>query len=153
MSNFPMWPDHRDRGRLLFRISAENRAYRYIGLVATLVYAFAFAWDVSHHGWRSGWGNYLFVTVYALALFFARWVKFYENGIYFPEDSHGGRGRFIRWAQVARYHWDGDVLTIIRDDSVLAGGAIAGYSLAGGAVRVPQSRRAEIESLLANRAT
>jgi hypothetical protein len=47
-----------------------------------------------------------------------------------------------------RYHWDGDILTIVSTSSVM-GGADLGRPLLGGSARVPPGKRAQMQNLLA----
>ena len=51
------------------------------------------------------------------------------------------------WNSIERYHWEGDVLTVIPGTSILRTGG--GEPLTGGSVKVPLDRRAEVENLLA----
>jgi hypothetical protein len=86
----------------------------------------------------------LFVTMF----FTERRVSIYQNGIHFPRDSSGAQSRFIAWSQVERFHWDGDVLTIVPTSSVI-GGSELGRPLLGGAIRVPMNKRVQLENILA----
>ncbi len=86
-----------------------------------------------------------------MARFFWYWrPAVYENGIQFPSDASNGRGRFIAWPEVERYHWDGDILTVVPTASVI-GGAELGRPLLGGAVRIPPGKRVQMENLLAGK--
>ena len=60
------------------------------------------------------------------------------------------QSRFIAWSQVERFHWDGDILTIVPTSSVMAGSEL-GRPLLGGALRVPMNKRAQVENLLAGK--
>jgi hypothetical protein len=82
------------------------------------------------------------------AYFMRRGGSVYENGILFPGDTNADQVRFIRWSQIDRYHWAGDVLTIVPTSSVM-GGADLGRQLLGGSARVPADKRGQIENLLA----
>lgn len=107
-------------------------------------------YNSSSHGWEAGdiCLGALYALIFAVLVFRQiRGVVFYGNGVYFPGEPSGGNPRFIPWSAVERYHWDGDVLTVVPQSSILATGGAA--PLAGGSVKVPQSRRAEVERLLA----
>ena len=95
----------------------------------------------------------LFLAVfYAVMYFVQRRAAVYENGVQLPADTSGARSRFIRWSQVERSHWDGDVLTIVPTSSVI-GGADLGRPLLGGSIRIPAEKRAQVENLLARAAS
>ncbi len=139
-----------ERGALLFR-TAILTPRTGLGIAAAwMVLAALWIFDSSRHGWDAG--DVLVGVGYAVifALFVIRAVRgvlFYEKGVFFPGEPSGGRPRFIPWSAVERYHWDGDVLTVVPQSSILATGGSA--PLAGGSVKVPQSRRVEVERLLA----
>ncbi|MGO4885309.1 MAG: hypothetical protein ACLP59_31460 [Bryobacteraceae bacterium] len=140
------------RGALLFRITANNKRDRYSWLLAGLALATVILIEARQRH-SSPNSALLFLAAFYLAMFLLqRRVSVYENGIHFPANSSGARGRFIAWTQVARFHWDGDMLTIVPSDSVRAGADI-GRALVGGAVRVPTNKRAQMENLLARKAS
>jgi hypothetical protein len=139
---------HSERGTLLFKVAADRQPERYIWAVLAVCFAVVCAISVyREHG--SNLGMLIFFVAYGLRFLVSRKVVFYENGIHFPPDPSGARERFIAWPQVERFHWDGDVLTIIPSTSVLTSGGGSGASaLAGGTLRIPAARRAEVENLL-----
>jgi len=139
---------HSERGKLLFKIAAEKQHERYVWAVLAVCYAVICAISVSRKHW-SNIGMLIFFVAYGLRFFVSRKVEFYENGMHFPPDPSGARERFITWRQIERFHWDGDVLTIIPSTSVLTSGGGSGPSaLAGGTVRIPADKRATVENLL-----
>lgn len=75
-----------------------------------------------------------------------RHIKFYENGIFFPDEESESKDGFIGWKDIARFHWEGDILTVVPSPALTAGGEL----LTGGSVKVPKARRAEVERLLAH---
>lgn len=77
--------------------------------------------------------------LYTGLYFLRRKGSVYENGILLP----GTQNRFIAWSQIERFHWDGDILTIIPASPIMGG---------GGDLRVPADKRAQMESLLAKSA-
>jgi hypothetical protein len=139
-----------ERGALLFRISADNKREGYLWLLAGVTFAAVVLIEARwrHRPIDSG---FLFFAVFYTAMFFLqRRASVYQNGIQLPSDSSGARSRFIAWSQVERFHWDGDVLTIVPTTSMMAG-ADLGRPLLGGALRVPASKRAQMENLLAGK--
>jgi hypothetical protein len=60
-------------------------------------------------------------AIYVAMFFTQRRVSVYQNGIHLPADSSDARSRFVAWSQVERFHWDGDILTIVPTSSVMAG--------------------------------
>ena len=138
---------HAERGKLLFRVTAEQQAQRAIWAVVATALATLFAYDASTKH-RADWGTVIFLAGYGLSFLRSRKVLFCENGIYFPEDPSGPRARFIAWRQIERFHWDGDVLTVVPSSSLLGGaGSLSGPNT-GGSVRVPTGRRIHVENLL-----
>jgi hypothetical protein len=136
-----------ERGALLFRISANDTVNRvWLALGAT------FAVVVLIESWREHappkWPWLVLASNSMVVFFLQRRASIYENGIQLPANSSGSRGRFIAWSQVERFHWDGDVLTIVPTSSVMAGADLE-RPLIGGTVRIPASRRAQIENHLA----
>ena len=137
-----------ERGALLFRISAANRRDRYLWLGGALAIAALILLDAWQRHRPPNWPLLLLTAIYGSMFFSQRRVSIYENGIHLPADSSGLRGRFIGWSQVERFHWDGDILTIVPTSSIMAGAEL-GLPLLGGVVRVPANRRSKIEKLLA----
>jgi hypothetical protein len=149
---------HSERGKLLFRLREAKRASRYNRrAVAPAVLALLAAADslVSYSRGRrmhwelfAGWLiGFVIVVVYR---FVTGWtVAFYENGVFFPADPAAKNdSRFLAWGQVARYYWEGDVLTIMPGTSFLGGGGSLGAPTTGGSVSVAAARRADVEKLL-----
>lgn len=140
---------HEERGALLFR-AANASPWRSIAVaLGWIAVSLLWAVDSARHGWDA-----MDVTVgviYAgICIVYAvrsvRGVVFYEKGIYFPDEPSGARARFIPWNAVERFHWDGDILTLVPQTSILATGGAT--PLAGGSVKAPPERRVEIERLL-----
>jgi hypothetical protein len=137
-----------ERGKLLFRVNAEQQLQRHIwaGVAAVLAALFAYEGYREH---RMDWGSVIFFVGYLLTAMLSRKVAFYENGIHFLEEPAGPRARFIAWGQIERFHWDGDVLTVVPTSSLLGPGAGAAGDLSrAGSVRVPAGRRVQVENLL-----
>jgi len=140
-----------ERGALLFRVSPNRHRDQLLWLVAGLAFA---AVVLIEARWRHKPldSPLLFLAVFYTAMFFAqRRAAVYENGIQLPADTSGARSRFILWSQLARFHWDGDVLTIVPTTAVM-GGAELERPLLGGSVRIPADRRGQVESILAKAA-
>jgi hypothetical protein len=137
---------HAERGRLLFRVAAENRQERFIWTIVAIALAIFYAYE-AYKEHRSDWGMVIFFVGYGLSFLLSRKVGFYEKGIHFPEEPSGGRTRFIAWPQIKRFYWDQDVLTIVPESSILSGGS-GGAPIIGGSVRIPTGRRVQVENLL-----
>jgi hypothetical protein len=95
-----------------------------------------------------------------LSLFFAETVKFYENGILFPEDDDRVR-LFTAWRQIEHAEWDDDTITIyiaaqkqplvvVPSASLLTGYGSLSRPVRAGSVRVPAERRGQVVSLLSD---
>ena len=140
---------HAERGKLLFRVAAEKRPERNIWAIVAIALAIVYAYE-AYKEHRSDWGMVIFFAGYGLSFLLSRKVQFYEKGIHFPQEASGGRARFIAWPQIQRFYWDDDdVLTIVPASSVLSSGGGGGVPLLGGSVRIPMSRRVQVENLLA----
>ncbi len=136
-----------ESGALLFRISADNQRSRYLWLLAGVTFAAVVLIEARWRHRPLDWALPFLAAFYTVMFFVQRRASVYQNGIHLPADSSGARGRFIAWSQVERFHWDGDVLTIVPTSSVIAG-ADLGRPLLGGSIRVPKDKRAQIENLL-----
>ncbi len=98
---------------------------------------------------RLDWWNGFMLAVFTLnALVFLRRtnVTFYERGIHFPAESRDLPDLFIRWSAIGRYHWEGDMLIVVEKLGLLDGGL--SIPALTGSVRVPASRRVQVENLL-----
>ncbi len=141
-------PMHTERGKLLFRVTAEHQRQRLIWLLIAAAMAVLLGLTI-YEKHRPDWGGVIFFTGYAITFAMARKVAFYENGVHFPQEPSGGRGRFISWQQVERFYWDGDVLTIVPNAALLtSGGGNIGLPPLGGSVRIPMARHVEVVNLL-----
>jgi hypothetical protein len=138
-----------ERGKLLFRVPPAGREHSRIWL---LILGLAFAAVILVEAyWRHrpiNWPLLVMAGCYTTIYFIQRRGSVYENGILLPADTNSAQGRFISWAQIERYHWDGDVLTIVPTSSMMAG-ADLGRPLLGGSARVPADKRPQMEGLLA----
>jgi hypothetical protein len=140
-------PMHAQRGKLLFRVNADQQLQRYIWAGVAIILAASFAYQ-GHREHRLDWGTVIFFVGCCLSFLLSRKVIFYKNGIYFPQDPTGTRARFIAWQQIERFHWDGDVLTVVPALSLLGGAGSFSGPNTGGSVRVPTGRRVQVENLL-----
>lgn len=139
------------RGRLLFTTRSLTRWLAYL-----LVVVAAIAIGASFlEAYIKFWNIKTLVAAILAALLGAadifrrlRYIKFYENGIFFPEEESDSKDRFIGWHEIARFSWEGDVLTVVPSPILTTGGE----PLTGGSVKVPKARRAEVERLLAQAA-
>jgi hypothetical protein len=141
---------HSERGKLLFRLTADKQPQRLAwGIGAAAVSALWLLDAYREH--RLLWERAPVPIVY-LVMFLVRGIQrvgFYEHGVYFPQDPSGAPARFVAWRAVERFHWDGDKLTVIPASSFLGGGgADVGVPHQTGSVRVPPSKRVEVENLL-----
>ena len=134
-----------DRGALFFRVTAYRfwRPWRPTKIVSLIILALVvplFVSDYSrgHLDRSRGFPLALIALMSLLLMLSPRSVEFYEKGIRFPAE-------FIAWSDIARYHWDEDTLIIAERSRPLDGGP----TVLGGTVRVPRSRRAQVENLLA----
>lgn len=138
-----------ERGKLLFRVPSASRERSRIWL---LILGLALAAMILGEAyWRHrpiNWPMLVMAGGYTAMYFITRRGSVYENGVLLPADTNAAQGRFIAWSQIERYHWDGDVLTIVPTSSVM-GGADLGRPLLGGSARVPADKQAQVESLLA----
>ena len=115
----------------------------------TILLAAVYTYD-AYMNHRHDWWIVLYFVGWGVTFLMGRRVSFYENGIYFPQDPSGGRARFIAWRDLERFHWDGDLLTVVPPSSLLAGGGgDVGMPVLGGSVHVPAAKRVEVENLLA----
>lgn len=140
---------HAERGQLLFRTASLPRRSALLVILGWIGLALLWTYDSMRHGWDAG--NLFLSGCYAVmcAVFIFRTLRgvlFYEKGVYFPNEPSGARARFIPWMAIERFHWDGDVLTVVPVSTILGTGG--GAPLTGGSVRVPAGRRAEVERLL-----
>jgi hypothetical protein len=145
---------HAERGRLLFRTRSLHRRGNYVVQALALVAAAPWVVEAYRHGWQAD--KLIMAAIYALmfgsvALLGLRQVAFYENGIYFPQEPSGSKPRFVPWNSIERYHWEGDVLTVVPGISVLSTGG--GEPLTGGSVKISLEHRAEVERLLTRAAS
>lgn len=141
---------HPERGALLFRTRSLHRRGNALVSAISVLASVPWVLDSYRLGWRRD--KLLLGVLYAVmfgaaALVGLRGVGFYENGISFPQEPAGPRPRFVPWSAIERYHWDGDILTVVAAASVLSTGG--GEPLTGGSVKVAPSQRAEVERLLA----
>jgi len=141
-----------ERGALLFRVSPNRNRDQYLWLLAAIAMAVVILLVPWLEHRRMDSALPFFAAFYAAMFFAQRRAAVYENGIQLPADTSGARGRFIAWPQVERFHWDGDVLTIVPTMSVM-GGQDLGRPLIGGSVRIPADKRVQIENLLAGKAS
>ena len=74
-------------------------------------------------------------------ILFHPWIKFQEGGVEIPVNRDSGRVLFMRWNQLRRWSWDGDLLIL------------TGAGSQGGAVRIPEAARCEVEQVLSTRLT
>ena len=149
---------HSERGKLLFKLRDGKAMQRYQPFAwiwaAIIVLNAADSINSHYRGGRTHWeltGVAIGVAIgLALRLRFRGWnAAFYENGVLLPEDPQTNVPRFFSWAQIERYYWEGDVLTIVPGTSFLAGGGgSVGLPVTGGSVSVPPARRPEVERLL-----
>ncbi len=150
---------HVERGKLLFSLrdgKAIRRYQPFLWMLAAMVVLTAadllyssYRGGRTHWGMAAAWGGY--AIAFTLRVYFrGRDVGFYENGIVLPENPDAANvPRFFPWAQIERYYWEGDVLTIVPGTSFLAGGGgSVGLPMTGGSVSVPPAKRSEVEKLL-----
>ncbi len=137
-----------DRGRLLvsFRRPFDRAAWTSIGALSALLAAL----EVSRRFQRSRgnllhWIWPLLPLALALVQLFWRTVKFYENGVALPPDEgRKAKARFLKWEQIARYHFDGSTLDLEGTTDTLKGGPVQGAKL-----KVPTQHQPLVLSILA----
>jgi hypothetical protein len=127
-----------ERGKLLFRVPPAGQEHSSIRLILGLAFAAVVLGEAYTLHKPINWPLLAMAGLYAGPYFIRRRGSVYENGLLLPADTNSAQGRFIAWSQVERYHWDGDVLTIIPTSSVM-GGADLGRPLLGGSARVSAS--------------
>lgn len=137
-----------ERGKLLFRVPPAGQEHSRLWLLLGLVFAAVVLGEAYWLHKSVNWPLLAMSGFYTAAYFIRRRGSVYENGILLPADTNAAQGRFISWAQIERYHWDGAVLTIVPTSSMMAG-ADLGRPLLGGSARVPADKRPQMESLLA----
>jgi len=131
---------------LSFRVPFDGSAWRNLALGAAIVAVPAmarfkrrshwYAWDLL---WPGIW------LAIALVQSYRRTVRFYLNGVHLPaEQDRKARSRFLRWAQIERYHFDGAILHLEGTSDTLKGGPVAGTT-----IRVPTEYQAQVMSILA----
>jgi hypothetical protein len=137
-----------DRGTLIlsFRLPFDGSAWRSLLVVAGAWAAF----ELPRRSWRSHWSEWalmwpLLTLVVALLQIFRRTVKFYSNGVYLPpDDGRKIKARFLKWVQIERFSFDGDMLDLTGTGDTLKGGPVIGATL-----KVPAGYQAQVMSLLA----
>jgi hypothetical protein len=139
-----------ERGKLLFRLSADKQPQRLAwGIGAAAVTAL---WLFDAHRKHSLPWEKAPIPILYLVIFLVRGIQrvgFYEKGAYFPQDPSGAPARFIAWNAIERFYWEGDTLTVIPAASFLGGGgADVGVPHQTASVRVPPSKRVQVEGLL-----
>lgn len=136
-----------DRGPLIlsFRVPFDRSAWRNLALGAAVALpAIASFRGRSHwYPWDLAWpGIWLAI---ALVQSYQRTVRFYLNGVHLPaEQDRKVRSRFLRWSQIARYHFDGARLDLEGTSDTLKGGPVVGTT-----IRVPSQYQAQVMSILA----
>jgi hypothetical protein len=140
-------------GRVLFwativRDRDESNWWVGLGILAVSSYAFN---GYSHH---RGPTAILLAVILGSAPFFLRFmsakIAFFENGIDLPKHSSGAPPRFVSWQEIERFHWDGDLLTLVPVSSLMNGfGLLSDMRLSiTWTFRVPPGMRAEIDGRL-----
>jgi hypothetical protein len=92
-------------------------------------------------------GQHDMIPRYLATRFKATTRNLNPHRISFPSDDYARR-RFIAWPQIERFHWDGDVLTVVPFTSFLMGCGSIGRPVLGGSIRVPAGQRVQVENLL-----
>jgi hypothetical protein len=134
-----------ERGALLFCVP-DNWRSRNVWLLFAVTVALVFLTEgLWLHRWS--WDLLAMAATWGVMAFLQRRGAAYEKGIQLPADNSGARSRFIARSQTERYHWDGDVLTIVPTSSVMSG-ADLGRPLLGGVLRVPSNKRSQLENFL-----
>jgi len=129
-------------GRLLLRIG-EAQSRKALTLPAALALLFFVLSVVEQRFW---WGVPLGLLLLLLALRFApppagSWAL-YEKGI---QCAEGPKAEFVRWQDLDRFEWNGDMILVHRSRTLLAGAP------SSHALEVPADRRSELEAILATR--
>ncbi len=137
-----------DRGRLIvsFRRPLDRAAWSSVGTLAVFLAALEMSRRFSRsRGSLLDWIWPLFPLALALIQFFRRTVRFYEHGVALPPDeSRKAKARFLRWEQIARYHFDGATLDLEGTSDTLKGGPVLGAKL-----KVPTEHQPLVLSILA----
>ncbi|MGA2134151.1 MAG: hypothetical protein ABSH50_17805 [Bryobacteraceae bacterium] len=137
------------RGKLLFKAPSIGTRSRYFWAIWAFVMALLFVESWALHR-STNWLGICFFMAYGVVFSLSRRAGIYESGIRLPA-RFDSRGRFIPWSQIERFHWDGDILAI--QFSATLAGTNFGNPLNGGAIRVPDDQRAQVEQLLAQSKT
>lgn len=133
-------------GKLLFRVKANHTENRLLYVLLSLAFAtLGLAQPYLRHR-PPNWGLVSLALVYLLPVFVRGRGAVCENGIRLPDARAFLRTSFIAWSQIERYHWDGDVVTIVPAFSAFSG---LDHLPSGGSARVPPDRKAQLEGILA----
>lgn len=129
-------------GRLLLRIG-EAPSGRWLSLPAVTALVFVVLSLIEARFW---WAAPAGILLFLVALRFAppppgSWAL-HEKGMLCAE---GPKPEFVRWPDLERFEWNGNIVTVHRSPILLAG-ASGSYAL-----EVPPDRRAELEAILATR--
>ena len=129
-------------GRLLLRIG-EAPSGRWPSLPTVMALVFVVLFLVEERFW---WAAPAGILLLLVALRFAppppgSWAL-YEKGIWCGE---GPKPEFVRWQDLERFEWNGNIVTVHRSPILLAGAS------ASHALEVPPDRRAVLEAILSTR--
>ena len=137
-----------DRGRLIvsFRLPFDRSTWGSLGVASAAVAVFEISRRFSRpHESLMDWVWPLCVVALPLITLFRRTVKFHENGVALPPDENRkAKARFLRWEQIARYHFDGAMLDLEGATDTLKGGPVPGATM-----KVPTQHQALVMSILA----
>jgi hypothetical protein len=138
---------HKDRGRVLLAVRIHSLGWTVFlwALVIVWVGLLAFVLLKRHSPdrfWQFLPNLLSFVVVIFGYLAHPR-IKFYEAGVEIPPTRDQKGPRYLRWDQIERSSWDGDLLVLTGTNSVLAGGPVQ-----GGAVRIPGAEHLAVDQVL-----
>jgi hypothetical protein len=141
-----MFNTREDRGLVLLAVRVHSARWTVFLWVVSIVLVCLMGsiMLLKPHGWRTSFPSIPFILLYLSQihdyLFYPR-IEFRESGVEIPANRDCRRVRFMRWSQIHRWSWDGDLLIL------------TGAHSQGGAVRIPGTERLAVERLMTTRLT
>jgi len=139
-----MFNTRKDRGRVLLAVRVHSSRWTLFLWIASIVVICLMVslLLLKPHGWKRAFPGIPFTLFYLSQIhdyLFHPWIKFREDGVEIPPNRDWRRVRFMRWSQIHRWSWDGDLLIL------------TGAHSQGGAVRISETERPAVEQLIGTR--
>ena len=139
-----MFNTRKDRGPVLLTVRVHSERWtRFLWAVSIVAICLMGATLLlKPHGWKTSFMNLPFIGLYLSRIhdfLFHPWIRFREGGVEIPPDRESSRVRFMRWSQIHRWSWYGDLLIL------------SGAHSQGGTVRIPGTDRLAVEQLMSTK--